>query len=70
MSDSETFSLANKSFTNIIISLSSMSLGGPASTSEDEIVRAAINRGVNFAVAAGNDAVDACSETPARVYEA
>ena len=47
-----------------------MSLGGPASTSEDEIVRAAINRGINFAVAAGNSAIDACSETPARVYEA
>ena len=47
-----------------------MSLSGPASTSGDEIVRAAINRGANFAVAADNDAIDACSRTPARVFEA
>lgn len=47
-----------------------MSLGGPASTSEDDIVQAAISRGIHFAVAAGNDAVDACYQSPARVYEA
>lgn len=47
-----------------------MSLGGGASTSQDDIVRAAIKRGINFAVAAGNDAVDACSQSPARVYQA
>ena len=47
-----------------------MSLGGAASTSQDAVVRAAINRGINFAIAAGNDAVDACSQSPARVDEA
>lgn len=47
-----------------------MSLGGGASTSEDDAVRAAIYRGIHFAVAAGNDAADACSQSPARVYEA
>lgn len=47
-----------------------MSLGGAASTSEDEIVRAAIRKGLNFAIAAGNDAVDACTQSPARVNEA
>ena len=47
-----------------------MSLGGGASSSEDDIVRAAIGKGISVVVAAGNDAVDACSESPARVYEA
>ena len=47
-----------------------MSLGGGASASEDDVVRAAISRGIHFAVAAGNDATDACSQSPARVYEA
>ena len=47
-----------------------MSLGGGASTSLDDAVRAAIYRGIHFAVAAGNDNVDACAGSPARVYEA
>ena len=47
-----------------------MSLGGGTSSSEDDIVRAAINKGISFAVAAGNEAADACSVSPARVFEA
>ena len=39
-------------------------------SSLDDAVRAAIYRGIHFAVAAGNDAVDACSQSPARVSEA
>ena len=47
-----------------------MSLGGGAMTSMDDAVRAAIYRGIHFAVAAGNDGKDACTTSPARVSEA
>ena len=48
----------------------SMSLGGEGMTSMDDAVKAAISRGIHFAVAAGNDNVNACRDSPARVYEA
>ncbi|MFF8286534.1 S8 family serine peptidase [Streptomyces albus] len=48
-------------------SVANMSLGGGASTSVDNAVQGAINSGVTFAVAAGNDSRDACSTSPARV---
>ena len=47
-----------------------MSLGGGAMTAMDDAVKAAISRGIHFAVAAGNDNVDACNSSPARLYEA
>ena len=47
-----------------------MSLGGGASTALDDAVRRAIASGISFAVAAGNDAVDACYGSPSRVAEA
>lgn len=48
----------------------SMSLGGGAMQSLDDAVRAAIYRGIHFAVAAGNDGADACYGSPARMPEA
>ena len=44
----------------------SMSLGGGLSTSLDSAVNAAVNTGVHFAVAAGNDNKNACNYSPAR----
>ena len=43
-----------------------MSLGGGASTSLDNAVNAAVNKGVHFAVAAGNENSNACNSSPAR----
>ncbi|MGY1434637.1 S8 family peptidase [Streptomyces reniochalinae] len=51
-------------------SVANMSLGGGASTSVDNAVQGAIDSGVTFAVAAGNDSSDACNTSPARVPEA
>lgn len=48
-------------------SVANMSLGGGASTSVDNAVQGAIDSGVTFAVAAGNDSADACNTSPARV---
>ena len=50
--------------------VANMSLGGGASTSLDTAVSNAINSGVTFAVAAGNDNRDACRYSPARVTSA
>lgn len=50
--------------------VANMSLGGGNSTALDDAVRAAINAGVTFVVAAGNDNTDACSGSPNRVAEA
>lgn len=50
--------------------VANMSLGGGNSTALDDAVRAAINAGVTFVVAAGNDNADACTGSPNRVAEA
>jgi subtilisin family serine protease len=51
-------------------SVASMSLGGAASQALDDAVSAAIQAGITFTVAAGNDNVDAGTTSPARVKEA
>lgn len=50
--------------------VANMSLGGGNSQALDDAVRSAINAGVSFVVAAGNDNTDACSGSPNRVAEA
>jgi subtilisin family serine protease len=59
--------------------VANMSLGGGASTALDDAVKGAVERGVSFVVAAGNDggflgeltgAANACNGSPARVPEA
>ncbi|HEX8707915.1 MAG TPA: S8 family peptidase [Pyrinomonadaceae bacterium] len=47
--------------------VANMSLGGGISSALDTAVQNSINSGVTYAVAAGNDAVDACGSSPARV---
>jgi subtilisin family serine protease len=52
-----------------------MSLGGSANAAIDDAVRASIASGVTYAIAAGNGflglfALDACTQSPARVTEA
>ena len=46
-------------------SIANMSLGGGKSTALDQAVTGAINAGVLFVVAAGNDNQDACNSSPA-----
>lgn len=50
--------------------VANMSLGGPASRSVDTAVSNLIKAGVTVVVAAGNDGVDACRTSPARVAAA
>lgn len=50
--------------------VANMSLGGGNSQALDDAVRSAINAGVTFVVAAGNDNTDACTGSPNRVAEA
>lgn len=50
--------------------VANMSLGGGSSDALDRAVRGAIDKGVTFVVAAGNDDADACSGSPNRVAEA
>jgi subtilisin family serine protease len=50
--------------------VANMSLGGSVQTSLDTAVRNSINSGVTYAIAAGNDNVDANNTSPARVREA
>lgn len=50
--------------------VANMSLGGSASTALDEAVQRSINSGITFAVAGGNSAVDACTQSPARLVAA
>ncbi|GAA3255356.1 S8 family serine peptidase [Dactylosporangium siamense] len=47
-----------------------MSLGGSASPALDQAVRNSIASGVTYAIAAGNENVDACNISPARTPEA
>ena len=51
-------------------SVANMSLGGPADAALDEAVRGAIEAGITFGVAAGNESSDASGSSPARVPEA
>lgn len=44
-----------------------MSIGGFASDSFDQAVQSAINDGITVVAAAGNDGVDACGASPARI---
>lgn len=48
-------------------SVANMSLGGSNSTALDNAVNSAINAGITFVVAAGNDNSDACSGSPNKV---
>jgi subtilisin family serine protease len=48
------------------IKSANMSLGGGASQAVDDAVRRSAGRGVFYALAAGNDAANACTKSPAR----
>ena len=50
--------------------VANMSLGGGISSTLDAAVQRGISDGVTFAVAAGNDGVDACNASPARAPQA
>lgn len=50
--------------------VANMSLGGPASTSLDTAVANSIADGITYAIAAGNEGVDACNSSPARLAAA
>ena len=50
--------------------VANMSLGGAVSSSLDTAVNNSINDGVTYAIAAGNDGLDACNYSPARVTNA
>ncbi|KAK6345378.1 serine protease [Orbilia javanica] len=51
-------------------SVANMSLGGGKSPTLDSAVNAAVDNGVHFAVAAGNDNADACNYSPAAAKNA
>lgn len=51
-------------------SVANMSLGGNKDTAMDDAVKRSVKSGVTFAVSAGNDAVNASSQSPARVSTA
>jgi len=51
-------------------SVANMSLGGGKSTTLDLAVNAAVDNGIHFAVAAGNDNADACNYSPAAAAKA
>jgi len=50
--------------------VANMSLGGSVSSAIDTAVANAINDGITFAVAAGNESTNACNRSPARVAAA
>jgi subtilisin family serine protease len=54
----------------VLPAVANMSLGGGASSALDTAVNNAINAGVTFAVAAGNENQNACNVSPARVAAA
>ena len=51
-------------------SVANMSLGGGQSRALDQAVNGAVDHGLHFAVAAGNDNVDACTSSPASAENA
>lgn len=51
-------------------SAANMSLGGGKSTTLDLVVNAAVDNGIHFAVAAGNDNANACNYSPAAATKA
>jgi len=51
-------------------SVANMSLGGGKTTPLDAAVNAAVDAGIHFAVAAGNDNADACNYSPAAALKA
>lgn len=50
--------------------VANMSLGGPANTTQDNLVQSMVNAGIVTVVAAGNDNSDACGFSPARATNA
>lgn len=50
--------------------IANMSLGGGANDAVDTAVNNAVNAGIFFAIAAGNDDVDSCGQSPARAAQA
>jgi len=54
----------------IVRSAGNMSLGGGRSRALDRVVDAAVRAGIQFAVAAGNDGMDACNYSPAAAKNA
>lgn len=51
----------------VLPAVANMSLGGAASQSLDDAIKASIAKGITYVVAAGNDSADACNDSPARV---
>src|SRR5215207_4964662 len=47
--------------------IANMSLGGPSSQALDDAVTRSAASGIFYSIAAGNDGVDACTQSPARV---
>lgn len=50
----------------LLPAVANMSLGGGASTALDNALAGAVNAGITFVVAAGNENTDACTSSPAR----
>lgn len=46
--------------------IANMSLGGPADEAMDKALQASVDKGISYAVAAGNESSDACRVSPAR----
>ncbi|KAJ1534224.1 subtilisin-like serine protease [Nowakowskiella sp. JEL0078] len=51
-------------------SIVNMSIGGPADAAFDRAINTLVQNGIVVVVAAGNDGVDACNDSPARVSDA